>query len=197
MGLQSPYPQFESGRRLQRNERPARQAAFISRADMAQLVEHHLAKVGVAGSNPVVRSMNLEGSANSRPFLFISTCRCLRVAFASSGYAAFALRSRVLDMPPSRCVREPHSMPSPSRCVRGPRLSSGEEPTRPPRPIGRWSTMEARRLLMLATCRSHHRMESELGNYPPHSPRARPRVCSRDASHQCAWLSHGERQELP
>ena len=29
-----------------------------SYADMAQLVEHHLAKVGVAGSNPVVRSMN-------------------------------------------------------------------------------------------------------------------------------------------
>ena len=27
------------------------------RADMAQLVEHHLAKVGVAGSNPVVRSI--------------------------------------------------------------------------------------------------------------------------------------------
>ena len=26
---------------------------------MAQLVEHHLAKVGVAGSNPVVRSMNI------------------------------------------------------------------------------------------------------------------------------------------
>ena len=26
-------------------------------ADMAQLVEHHLAKVRVAGSNPVVRSM--------------------------------------------------------------------------------------------------------------------------------------------
>src|SRR6266511_4029121 len=26
------------------------------RADVAQLVEHHLAKVGVAGSNPVVRS---------------------------------------------------------------------------------------------------------------------------------------------
>jgi hypothetical protein len=27
-----------------------------SHADVAQLVEHHLAKVGVAGSNPVVRS---------------------------------------------------------------------------------------------------------------------------------------------
>ena len=27
-------------------------------ADMAQLVEHHLAKVGVAGSNPVVRSID-------------------------------------------------------------------------------------------------------------------------------------------
>ena len=30
-----------------------------TRADMAQLVEHHLAKVGVAGSNPVVRSICL------------------------------------------------------------------------------------------------------------------------------------------
>lgn len=30
---------------------------------MAQLVEHHLAKVGVAGSNPVVRSIKPE----SRP----------------------------------------------------------------------------------------------------------------------------------
>ena len=30
-------------------------------ADMAQLVEHHLAKVGVAGSNPVVRSRIVKG----------------------------------------------------------------------------------------------------------------------------------------
>src|SRR5207253_3862274 len=29
---------------------------FIDNADVAQLVEHNLAKVGVAGSNPVVRS---------------------------------------------------------------------------------------------------------------------------------------------
>jgi hypothetical protein len=29
-------------------------------ADVAQLVEHHLAKVGVAGSNPVVRSKFVE-----------------------------------------------------------------------------------------------------------------------------------------
>ncbi len=28
------------------------------RADVAQLVEHNLAKVGVAGSNPVVRSID-------------------------------------------------------------------------------------------------------------------------------------------
>ena len=28
---------------------------------MAQLVEHHLAKVGVAGSNPVVRSSVMNG----------------------------------------------------------------------------------------------------------------------------------------
>ena len=31
--------------------------SISSHADMAQLVEHHLAKVGVAGSSPVVRSM--------------------------------------------------------------------------------------------------------------------------------------------
>ena len=30
--------------------------SISSHADMAQLVEHHLAKVGVAGSSPVVRS---------------------------------------------------------------------------------------------------------------------------------------------
>ena len=40
-------------------------------ADMAQLVEHHLAKVGVAGSNPVVRSRMLEGRS-SKAGLFTS-----------------------------------------------------------------------------------------------------------------------------
>ncbi len=33
---------------------------------MAQLVEHHLAKVGVAGSNPVVRSIVAEGRSYLR-----------------------------------------------------------------------------------------------------------------------------------
>ena len=33
----------------------------FSQADMAQLVEHNLAKVGVAGSSPVVRSIDCEG----------------------------------------------------------------------------------------------------------------------------------------
>ena len=37
---------------------------------MAQLVEHHLAKVGVAGSNPVVRSIVCKGPAQAvGPFL--------------------------------------------------------------------------------------------------------------------------------
>ena len=36
---------------------------FTRQADMAQLVEHHLAKVGVAGSNPVVRSICLSEPA--------------------------------------------------------------------------------------------------------------------------------------
>ena len=40
-------------------------------ADMAQLVEHHLAKVGVAGSSPVVRSSNVAGREKSLPvFIF-------------------------------------------------------------------------------------------------------------------------------
>ena len=30
---------------------------MVTYADVAQLVEHNLAKVGVAGSNPVIRSM--------------------------------------------------------------------------------------------------------------------------------------------
>ena len=38
-------------------------------ADMAQLVEHHLAKVRVAGSNPVVRSSVYQGRFRSA-FLF-------------------------------------------------------------------------------------------------------------------------------
>ena len=44
----------------------------ICDADMAQLVEHHLAKVRVAGSNPVVRSMNLQRSRNRPLCLFWS-----------------------------------------------------------------------------------------------------------------------------
>ena len=43
-------------------------------ADMAQLVEHHLAKVGVAGSNPVVRS-KLSGRSDERPFSFYAAKR--------------------------------------------------------------------------------------------------------------------------
>ena len=35
----------------------------LAHADMAQLVEHNLAKVGVAGSNPVVRSKTIRPRA--------------------------------------------------------------------------------------------------------------------------------------
>ena len=37
---------------------------------MAQLVEHHLAKVGVAGSSPVVRSRNFTAEAIA-PAVFV------------------------------------------------------------------------------------------------------------------------------
>ena len=42
--------------RLRHQETKA-QLSWAFHADVAQLVEHDLAKVGVAGSNPVVRSM--------------------------------------------------------------------------------------------------------------------------------------------
>jgi hypothetical protein len=44
--------------------RPLRKALVcVDNADVAQLVEHNLAKVGVAGSNPVVRSQEIAGQA--------------------------------------------------------------------------------------------------------------------------------------
>ena len=44
---------------------------LLADADMAQLVEHHLAKVGVAGSNPVVRSRMLKaGQLTAWPAFF-------------------------------------------------------------------------------------------------------------------------------
>ena len=46
-------------------------AKFIHRnADMAQLVEHNLAKVGVAGSSPVVRS--IESFSRLQAAFFVS-----------------------------------------------------------------------------------------------------------------------------
>ena len=48
----------------------SRAFAYItfSQADMAQLVEHNLAKVGVAGSSPVVRSIACEGPVEKSAF---------------------------------------------------------------------------------------------------------------------------------
>ncbi len=45
-------------------------------ADMAQLVEHHLAKVGVAGSSPVVRSSLYCAVLTNGAFSFEATRRC-------------------------------------------------------------------------------------------------------------------------
>ncbi len=44
-------------------------AILLTHADVAQLVEHHLAKVRVAGSNPVVRSRELQVSGPFGPLL--------------------------------------------------------------------------------------------------------------------------------
>ena len=56
--------------RLRHQETKA-QLSWAFHADVAQLVEHDLAKVGVAGSNPVVRSMkcrNLQKSCRLLSF---------------------------------------------------------------------------------------------------------------------------------
>ncbi len=55
---------------------PARGIAYINnpQADMAQLVEHNLAKVGVAGSSPVVRSIACIGPVFESA-LFILTAK--------------------------------------------------------------------------------------------------------------------------
>ena len=55
---------------------PARGIAYINnpQADMAQLVEHNLAKVGVAGSSPVVRSIACIGPVFESA-LFISMAK--------------------------------------------------------------------------------------------------------------------------
>lgn len=60
-------------------------AVFDSRAGIAQMVEHNLAKVGVAGSNPVSRSIRRNSKSRA------TTSRLLRLtppAAWQSGYAA-------------------------------------------------------------------------------------------------------------
>src|SRR5581483_1518356 len=61
--------------------RPGVLAILTRHADVAQLVEHHLAKVRVAGSSPVVRSVEplVTGSSGSPRLAFAAVrraCRC-------------------------------------------------------------------------------------------------------------------------
>ena len=59
------------------------------RADVAQLVEHNLAKVGVAGSNPVVRSICFRKAVafDATAFLF---ARYAKTPWLSVGTICFA-----------------------------------------------------------------------------------------------------------
>src|SRR5215471_20099292 len=59
------------------------------RADVAQLVEHHLAKVRVAGSSPVVRSKNCwSGLRSRRPVAFLGGGLCQNKAQVLDWYRA-------------------------------------------------------------------------------------------------------------
>ena len=63
-GCAPPVTGRQHGTRTQRNRGGA--LSCLPHADVAQLVEHHLAKVRVAGSNPVVRSKIGSESAGAK-----------------------------------------------------------------------------------------------------------------------------------
>ena len=70
---------------------------------MAQLVEHNLAKVGVAGSSPVVRSIECAGADFNRPFAYTAkwpsgkaeACKAFTPG-SNPGFASRALQTGVL-----------------------------------------------------------------------------------------------------
>ena len=70
---------------------------------MAQLVEHNLAKVGVAGSSPVVRSIECAGADFNRPFAYTAkwpsgkaeACKAFTPG-SNPGFASIALQTGVL-----------------------------------------------------------------------------------------------------
>src|SRR5579884_2355239 len=61
----TPTPPRRRGRGL--SSRSGRVVPAAQHADVAQLVEHHLAKVRVAGSNPVVRSVARRAPGSLEP----------------------------------------------------------------------------------------------------------------------------------
>ncbi len=83
---------------------------------MAQLVEHHLAKVGVAGSNPVVRSMNLRDRLRAGPFLF-ERYGCVMWGHAMRGLAhGYGCVRRICLRGSQRRVRAPQFSRRPLTC---------------------------------------------------------------------------------
>ena len=75
---------------------------------MAQLVEHHLAKVGVAGSSPVSRSFNIKNEVIQMGDLIF----CIKEHFTSrrddpSRFIELAMRNRDVSLFPSRALLMP------------------------------------------------------------------------------------------
>ena len=56
----------------------------LAHADVAQLVEHNLAKVGVAGSNPVVRSRTRRSRFQTSPVALTAIAQCVRIRLGPS-----------------------------------------------------------------------------------------------------------------
>ena len=63
LGRNGIFEQAERGKTWFYAEAKLKMPTFRKKAEIAQLVEHNLAKVGVAGPSPVFRSKNINGAA--------------------------------------------------------------------------------------------------------------------------------------
>ncbi len=111
----------------------------LAQADLAQLVEHNLAKVGVAGSSPVVRSS--ESSSAVSPG-------------EAALFVVVATRDQAITRPatPQTNARSLVSAPSPSRVPARTRPQYTQKPGRP----GLQGKLAARAARTL--CQSHRRL---------------------------------------
>ena len=83
---------------------------FLRHAGLAQLVARHLAKVEVAGSNPVARSMNCRRSTFGSTAFFVTYGRCVLLAKGGRSPRVQVYRSRSVSRSPGSHIPPRHSV---------------------------------------------------------------------------------------